>query len=146
VLTCRAYDAAGNNTTSAGVNVTTVPLMIAFSSPGIGEAVSVTTNLSVSIQSNAAVARVDYTVSPAFIKGVGDEVPIGTTTTPPFNMAWDTTQFADGPYVLSATAYDVNGHPATAQTYVDVVNDPCGSGPSPDGIGLNIVICPGWEL
>jgi hypothetical protein len=122
---------------------------ISFLSPGIWQDVSGTTTLSVSIQSNVVVARVDYTVSPAFVQGGGEVVQqvIGSATAAPFSLDWDTSQSPDGPSVLKATVYDANGNSATAQVHVSIVNYPCGGPPPPEGIDLSSIICPdGWAL
>jgi hypothetical protein len=108
----RAYDAAGNEGSSPAVSVsvnnivpdTTAPT-VSISSPAAGATVSGTVSVSVSASDAGGIAKVELLV--------GSSV-IGTATTSPATLSWNTTTLANGSYTLTARAYDKAGNMAVS--------------------------------
>ncbi|HZH18496.1 MAG TPA: Ig-like domain-containing protein [Archangium sp.] len=126
-LTARAYDVAGNVTTSAPVNVLLdndyVAPQVAFIRPGDGATVSGTISLEASANDDRGTARVEFRV---------DGNLIGTRYGSPYTVSWNSRQqyspggsssgVGNGAHVLSATAYDPGGNaspPSTVNVLVD---------------------------
>jgi len=77
--------------------------------------VSGTVNVSATVQSNVAIAKVEF-----FAGGVA----LGTVLTAPFTTSWDTTTIADGTVALNAKATDVDGNVGIVAAEVVVGNAP----------------------
>ena len=68
-------------------------------------------------------ATVQSSINIADVKFFADSVLIGTVTTSPYTVNWDTTAVADGMHVITVTATDVDGNVGTsAPSNVNVVN------------------------
>ncbi len=106
VITAKAYDAAGNVTTSSPVNVTfdndlTAPTT-AVTSPADGATVSGTVTITATASDDrGTVTRVEF-----YVNGV----KMGTSTTAPYSYNWDTTKMPTGAYTLKTYAYDPAGN------------------------------------
>jgi len=125
-LTAIAYDAAGNSATSSPVAVTvanvsnppagpqpdTTPPAVAFTSPTAGT-VSGTVAVAVSASDNVGVARVDFKVNGTVV---------ASSTSVPYQFAWNSGSVANGAVTLSATAYDAAGNATTTSQNVTVSN------------------------
>ena len=117
-LTAKAYDKAGNTTVSATVSVTvanpdTTPPTVAFISPAEGATISGIVTLSASATDHNRVTQVTFRRS---------RYLIGSDTTSPYSVSWDTRSFANGTYTITAYAYDEAGNMGTAQRSVAVSN------------------------
>ena len=108
-LTAKAFDAAGNTTTSAAAAFsvdnavaadTTPPTVIASESGSSG-----TITLSATASDNVGVSNVEFHV---------DGVLKGSDATAPHSMALDSTTLADGSHSLTARAVDAAGNAATS--------------------------------
>lgn len=108
-LTAKAFDAAGNNATSAAVafsvnNVppadTTPPTVSASESGSSG-----TITLSATASDNVGVSYVDFYV---------DGVLKGSDASAPYSMTLDSTTLSDGSHSLTAKAFDAAGNNATS--------------------------------
>ena len=120
-LSARAYDAAGHVSTSAAVPVTvdrTAPT-VSLTAPAAGALVRGTVQLTASASDTHGVARVAfYKGSPSSSNGT----LIGTDTTTPYAVSWDTTSSVNGSETLRAVAFDLAGNvreSATVQVTVD---------------------------
>jgi hypothetical protein len=95
----RAYDNAGNaepvNTQVIRIGITSVTL----TNPTDGATVSGTTDLTVNIN-GIAVDHVDYLV---------DGTVVGTSSTDPYTVQWDSTTVPDGSHTVVAHAFDSSG-------------------------------------
>jgi trehalose-6-phosphatase len=128
-LTAKARDAAGNNTTSAGVTVTvantvadTTPPSVSISSPATGATVSGTMTISANASDNVGVAGVQFYV---------DGSKFGTEdTTAPYAVSWDTTKVANSSHTLSAVARDAAGN-STSSASISVTVSNASGGESP---------------
>ncbi|OJT18181.1 hypothetical protein BO221_42635 [Archangium sp. Cb G35] len=116
-LTARAYDLAGNVSTSAPVTVLIdndyVAPQVALVTPGEGATVNQTVTLAVSASDDRGVVRVDFHV---------DGVLRGSASSPPYTLSWNTRGGSNGPHTLRATAYDAGGNaspPSTVNVLVD---------------------------
>jgi large repetitive protein len=119
-ITARATDAAANVTTSVARNatidngVTDAPPSVALTAPSDGATVSGTTAISADASDDVAVASVEFLVG---------TTSIGTDTTAPYSVTWDTTAIADGRVAIIARATDSAGQATTSATRtVDVDN------------------------
>lgn len=104
-LQAKAYDAAGNVGTSASRSVTvsndkTAPT-VSISNPAAGSTLSGTVSVNMSASDNKAVTRVDLLV---------DGKVVGSDTTSPYAISWNTTTVANGSHTLQAKAYDAAGN------------------------------------
>jgi subtilisin family serine protease/spore germination cell wall hydrolase CwlJ-like protein len=107
-LTAKAYDAAGNTTTSAAVSVTVLdvtPPTVSLTAPAAGASVSGSVTISASASDNAGVTRVDF---------FSDGNLAAADTTAPFAITWDSTTVTPGPHSLTAKAYDAAGNTSTS--------------------------------
>lgn len=87
---------------------------VSITSPVSGSTVSGLVNIDVDATDDVGVTRVDF-----YRKGA----LIGSDTTPPFSLAWDTTAEPNDSSVLSAKAFDATGNVATsANVYLNVLN------------------------
>ncbi|QRO00847.1 hypothetical protein JRI60_18335 [Archangium violaceum] len=107
-LTARAYDAVGNVAT-ASVSFTvdrTLPT-VSMTAPAIGSTVSGTVTVSANATDNTAVAGVSFYANGTLI---------GTDTTAPFAVSWNTAGLTAGPQSLMAQAVDSAGNSANSAT------------------------------
>ncbi|OJT26916.1 hypothetical protein BO221_02585 [Archangium sp. Cb G35] len=117
-LVAKAYDAAGNVGTSSPVTVNggsdmTAPT-VSLTAPTAGATVSGTATLSATASDNIGVTRVEFYDGTALL---------GTDTTAPYSVSWNTTGVANGSHTLQAKAYDAGGNVGTsAQMQVTVSN------------------------
>jgi chitinase len=108
-LSTRAFDAAGNSATSAGVSVTvsnstggdTTPPTTSITAPASGATVSGNVTFSASASDNVGVTRVEFRV---------DGTVIATDTTAPYSITWNTTTAANGSRSLTSRAWDAAGN------------------------------------
>jgi len=77
--------------------------------------VSGTVNVSATVQSNVAIAKVEF-----FAGGIA----LGAVTIAPYTTTWDTTTIADGTVAINAKATDVDGNVGLAAADVVVSNAP----------------------
>ncbi|MEP7294954.1 MAG: Ig-like domain-containing protein [Burkholderiales bacterium] len=117
-----AADAAGNSTSAAPVSVTvsnappdTTPPTVSISSPVGGATVSGTATVSVNASDNVGVAKVAFYVDGALL---------GTDTTAPYAIAWNTTGSSNGAHTLLGVATDAAGNAKSASVSVTVSNTP----------------------
>ena len=119
-LTARAYDLAGNVTTSAPVNVLLdndfVAPQVGFITPVDGATVEGTIPLEASATDDRGTVRVEFHVDGRLLE---------TRYAPPYTVSWNSRQgytdgVANGPHVLSATGYDLGGN-ASPPSMVNVV-------------------------
>jgi len=108
ILAVKAYDLAANTTTSYGVQVTvdnTAP-MTAISAPANNTAVvGGMVQVGATAGDNLGVARVELYV---------DGTLIGTDTTAPYGVSWNSTTVTDGFHALTSKAYDRAGNEYTS--------------------------------
>lgn len=124
-LTSRAYDAAGNSTTSAAVNVTvsnanpadTTAPTTSITSPAAGATLSGTANVTASASDNVEVTKVEF-----FIDGV----LAATDTASPYSFAWNTTTATNASHTLTSKAYDAAGNVGTSADVSVIVNNGTG--------------------
>jgi chitinase len=117
-LSAKAYDAAGNVGTSAGVLVNvfndSIPPVVAIAAPAANSTLSGTVTVSANATDNTGVTKVDF-----YLNGV-----LWTTiSSAPYSFNWNTLQSANAAYTLSATAYDAMGNAQSASVPVTVFND-----------------------
>ncbi len=113
VLTARAFDAAGNSTTSAEISVYVdhVPPTVTITSPtGIGSLGPIEI-VSADVRDNDIVTKVEF-----LLDGTG----FASDMAPPFAVPLDTTKIAEGPHVLGVVAYDRAGNRAAARLTVRI--------------------------
>ena len=116
-LTVKAMDDAGNVTTSAAVAVTvdnTAPTA-ALSAPAHTAYVRGTVAFSATASDNQGVARVEF---------YAEDTLIGTDTSAPYEVSWNSVSLADGYYTLRAKAYDSAGNSGSAAILVTLDNTP----------------------
>ena len=101
-LTARAFDAAGNVGSSAGVAVTVShPPVVTITSPAAGAVVAAPTVVSVTASDAGGIGDVELLV---------DGVVIATDTEPPYAFEWNPASHHDGLRILTARAHDTAGH------------------------------------
>jgi hypothetical protein len=119
----RAFDNAGNAeaVNSQLIQVDTTPPTVSVSSPSDGSTVTGTATLSASATDEAGVDHVDFLV---------DGTVVGSDSTAPFSVGWNSTSVADGQHSITARAVDVSTNAATSGAVaVTVDND---TPPPPD--------------
>ncbi|AKJ03805.1 subtilisin family serine protease [Archangium gephyra] len=102
-LTAKAFDSIGNERTSTGVQVTvdnTAPVT-AVSAPAQGALVRGTVPVSATASDAVGVAQVEFYAGTTLL---------GTATTAPYAVSWDTATGANGSITLTTKAYDAVGH------------------------------------
>ncbi|MDQ3908415.1 MAG: Ig-like domain-containing protein, partial [Acidobacteriota bacterium] len=108
-LQAKAYDAANNVGTSSPVSVTVkhdvTPPTVSLTAPAAGSTLAGTVTVSANASDDKGVARVE------FYKGA---TLIGTDTTAPYSVQWNTSAEAPGAYTLTARAYDTGGNSTTS--------------------------------
>jgi hypothetical protein len=102
-LTGKAFDAANNTGTSSAVNVTvdnSVPIT-SITAPASGATVGGTTTVNADASDNVAVTNVEFYANATLI---------GSDTSSPYSINWNTTGFANGAYNLTSKAFDAAGN------------------------------------
>jgi subtilisin family serine protease len=115
VLSAKAFDAAGNSTTSTavGVVVDNVAPTVDLTPLAAGALAGVTTFTANALDDDG-VARVDF-----YVGGV----LVGSDAAAPYSAAWDSTRVPDGSYPVVASAIDLAGNVAeTAPVTITVAN------------------------
>jgi hypothetical protein len=110
-LSVKAFDSLGNVSTSAGVAVTidnTAPTT-AISAPASNAVVGGTVQISATASDSVGVAKVEL---------YADGALLGTDTSAPYAVSWDSTSGADGSHSLTAKAYDTAGNVRTSTAVV----------------------------
>jgi large repetitive protein len=109
-LTATARDAAGRQTTSAGVTVTvsndTTPPAVSITAPAGGAIVTGTVTLTANASDNIGVGGVQFKLDGASL-GAED-------TTAAYSVSWNTTTATNGSHALTATARDAAGNVMTS--------------------------------
>jgi hypothetical protein len=108
-LTVKAVDSAGNTVTSTGVAVTvdnTAPTT-ALTAPAQNAFVRGTVLVSATASDNLGVERVEFYAEGALI---------GTDTSAPYEVSWNSATLADGVRLLNAKAYDSAGNATSTQS------------------------------
>ncbi len=117
-VTAIATDTNGN-TASSSATVTlnnptdTTPPTVSISAPTASSTVSGTTTLTAIASDNVAVQSVEFEAN---------GYSIGTVTSSPYTLQWDTDYTFDGSNVITAIATDYAGNTSTATTTVTVKN------------------------
>ncbi|WPB82347.1 Ig-like domain-containing protein [Archangium violaceum] len=98
-LTARATDAQGNVATSTPVSVTVdnAAPAVALTSPASGATLNGVISLQAEASDDIGVTRVEF---------LRNGLLVGSDTTAPFSVDWDSTTEADGSHTLTARAYD----------------------------------------
>jgi hypothetical protein len=115
-LTARAYDAAGHQTSSAGVTVwvDSTPPTGDFTEPAQGAVVRGTVQVSATASDNQSVTRVEFYDGSRLL---------GTDSTAPYGVSWETTTTGpDGSRWLTLRAHDAGGHVTSVSRPVTVDN------------------------
>lgn len=100
-----------------GTGDTTAP-STSITAPAGGATVSGTTTVSASASDNVGVSRVEFYAGSSLI---------GTDTTSPYSVDWNTTGVANGGYSLTTKAYDAAGNVGTSSAVSVTVNNATGS-------------------
>jgi hypothetical protein len=106
-LTVKAFDIVGNARSSAGVGVTvdnTAPAT-AVSAPAQSAYVRSTVQISATASDTVSVAQVEFYAGSTLI---------GSDSTAPYSVSWDTATGANGSVTLTTRAYDTAGNVATS--------------------------------
>ncbi|WP_224365339.1 Ig-like domain-containing protein [Hyalangium versicolor] len=108
-LTAKAYDAVGNTRTSASVEVTVDNLVpsVSISTPARNAQVQGAVLVGATASDNVGVTKVDFYLDGALL---------GTATTAPYAVSWNSTTVADGSHSLMAKAYDGAGNVGTSSS------------------------------
>ena len=106
-LTARATDTHGNVGTSTPVIVTVdnAAPAVALTSPASGATLSGVISLQAEATDDVGVTRVEF---------LRDGLVMGSDTTAPYGMDWDSTTSADANYTLTARAYDATNKVTTS--------------------------------
>jgi hypothetical protein len=117
-LTAVAFDASGKSTASSPVPVIVAndltPPLVSLAAPAAGAQVSGAVALTASASDDVGVARVEFSC---------DGKLVGTATTAPYTVSWNTVLVANGSHILTAIAADAAGNTATsAAVSVTVAN------------------------
>ncbi|QRK05921.1 S8 family serine peptidase [Archangium violaceum] len=114
-----------------GGDDTTAPTT-SISSPTSGSTVSGTTTISASASDNVGVSKVEFYAGSSLL---------GTDTSSPYGLDWNTTTVADGTYSLTTKAYDAAGNVATSSAVSVNVSNSTGS----CSISEQLLLNPGFE-
>jgi hypothetical protein len=118
VLKARAFDTLNNFADSAGVVVMVqdlTPPQVAVTAPADGATVSGIVTITAAASDASGISRVDFVV---------DTYPIGSATTTPYSLSWDTSGWPLGSRVLEARAIDLFGNEASSAYVVVTVAEP----------------------
>jgi Concanavalin A-like lectin/glucanases superfamily/Bacterial Ig domain/Chitobiase/beta-hexosaminidase C-terminal domain/Bacterial Ig-like domain (group 2) len=110
---------------SASFNVDTTPPTVSITAPTSGQIVSAGISLSATAIDNTGIASVQFLV---------DGVVVGTVSSAPYTLTFETTTVTNGSHQITALATDVVGNPATSAP-VTVVVDNVSSGPTAGLVG-----------
>ncbi len=114
-----------------GSGDTTAPAT-AMTSPSTGATLTGTVTVSANASDNVGVSRVDFYAGATLI---------GSDSTAPYSLSWNTTSVANGDYALSTRAFDASGNSgASANVSVTVSN-----AVSACGITEQMLLNPGFE-
>jgi len=130
-----SVDNAGNvePVNSQTVNVT--PPGVTLTSPAAGATVSGTTNLTATVSGMNA-AYVDFFV---------DGKAVGSVTSSPFTLAWDSTSVTNGTHTIAASAFDASGAKTdSVAVTITVSNNGGDQTPPTSAIACNSGPCSGW--
>ncbi|WP_239470209.1 Ig-like domain-containing protein [Archangium violaceum] len=94
-----------------GTDVDTTPPSASLTAPASGATVKGTVTLSASASDNFGVARVDF---------YDDSTLLGSDSSPPFSLSWDTRSVPNGAHSLSVVAFDAVGLASSAASAVAV--------------------------
>ena len=123
----RAYDAAGNTTTSTPVNVTvnndTTAPTVSLTGPAAGATVSGTVNLTATASDNVGVTKVQFFWGQPSGVGINLNLLAEDTTAPYGPVSWDSTAAVNGPNMLFVQAFDAAGN-STMRSISVIVNNP----------------------
>lgn len=115
-LTAKAYDAAGNQATSAPVRVSvsnssadTTPPAVAITAPAGGSTVTKVTRVTAQASDNGLVSAVDILVDGKVVQTTTANASAVTVT-----YSWNTRKDGAGPHTLSAVARDAAGNRAVS--------------------------------
>jgi YVTN family beta-propeller protein len=129
-LTARAFDAAGNQTSSAPVSVTvaspvadTTAPTVSLTGPANGATVSGTVNLTATATDNVGVTKVQFFWGKPSGVGVNLNLLAEDTTAPYGPVSWDSTAAVNGPNMLLVQAFDAAGN-STMRSINVIVNNP----------------------
>ncbi|MFE8605597.1 Ig-like domain-containing protein [Archangium violaceum] len=106
-LTAKAYDGVGLTATSTGVSViidNTAP-QVSLTAPSGTFYIQGTVQVSASASDNMAIAKVEF---------YDGQTLIGTATSAPYSVSWNTVGAAEETHTLTAKAYDAAGGTATS--------------------------------
>jgi poly(hydroxyalkanoate) depolymerase family esterase len=107
-----------------GGGTDTTPPTVQIVQPSSGSTVSGTATIVVAASDDHAVTHVDVAI---------DGASIGSLTSSPYQVAWDTTVSGDGQHTITATAFDAAGNSTPDDVTVMVTNGGGGGGDHPDG-------------
>lgn len=102
----------GTTTTPPSSLDTTAPTA-SISTPAYGATLNGKVTVAASATDDTGIAKVVFTI---------DGNVIGTDTSTPYSVVWDTRQVGDGSHVIRAKAYDIAGNTKTPQKSVTVKN------------------------
>jgi hypothetical protein len=120
--TAKAYDAAGNTSTSGVVTITvniavadTTPPSVSITSPASGSTYTTTqtVTLTVSASDNTGIAKVEF---------YDGTTLVATDTASPYTYAWPVSSSGNGTHSWTAKAYDTSGNTAVSAAVSLVVN------------------------
>ncbi len=115
VLTARAYDAAGNMGISGQVSVRVVPELtppsVSITAPANGATLVGTVTISANATDASGVSQVDFLLNGTLL---------GTDTSSPYSLSWDSQTAASGGHTLTVRATDIHGSIGTATVSVKV--------------------------
>lgn len=116
-ISAKAFDAAGNTTTSSDVNFTvadTVKPTVSISTPANGSTQSGTIAVTATAADNVGVSKVEF---------YADGVLKSTISSSPFTTSLDTTALTNGSRALTAKAFDAAGNNTTSAAVNITVNN-----------------------
>ncbi|WP_235217074.1 Ig-like domain-containing protein, partial [Archangium violaceum] len=96
---------------AVGTDVDTTPPSASLTAPAAGATLKGTVTLPVSASDDFGVARVDF---------YADSTLVGSDSSPPFSLAWDTRTMPNGAYALSVVAFDAAGLSSSGGPAVNV--------------------------
>ncbi len=126
LLQARAQDAAGNQALSSTVTVTvlnpvpdTTPPVVSLTGPTAGAVVSNTLTLTVAASDNVGLASVTFLL---------DGVVMGSSSTAPYSLVWNSQSVLNGAHTLQARALDLAGNQTLSGSVALTVQN---AGPNP---------------
>ncbi|MFY0571258.1 PHB depolymerase family esterase [Archangium lansingense] len=123
-LVARAYDAAGNTSTSStlsvtvtgGISDTTAPT-VAITFPTAGSTVAGAIDIAATASDDTGVTKVEFLIDGAVV-GQG----VASLQAGPYTYNWNTTSYSTGVHNLQARAYDAAGNTAASATVAVTVD------------------------